>query len=70
MRYLYYDEVAKKVHIRPEESTDHGRLLGSVTEDDFDNIRTNFLVQALFHRARIDQTGLTIETMIGPANYP
>jgi hypothetical protein len=70
MRYVYYEPALTKVFISPDASTEHGQLLGVISEDDFANIRTQFLVQALFHRARITIGGITIETVIGPANYP
>ena len=67
MRYLYFDDVAATVTILPEESTEHGVLLGLVSDEDFGKVQTNFLVQALFANAGIDRTGLDVEIVYGPS---
>lgn len=70
MRYLYFDDVAATVTILPEESTEHGVLLGLVSDEDFGKVQTNFLVQALFANAGIDRTGLDVEIVYGPSIQP
>lgn len=70
MRHVYFDDVAATVNILPEESTEHGVLLGSVSDEDFGKLRTNFLVQFLFNRAGIDRSGLDVEIVIGPSSKP
>lgn len=70
MRYVYFDDIAATVHILPEESTEHGVQIGMVSDSDFGKIRTNFLVQALFNRAKIDRSGLDIQIVIGPSQAP
>lgn len=70
MRFVYFDDTAATVHILPEESTDHGVLLGSVSDEDFGKVRTNFLVQSLFVNAGINRTGLDVEIVIGPSSQP
>ncbi len=70
MRYLYFDDVTATVTILPEESTEHGVLLGLVSDEDFGKVQTNFLVQALFANAGIDRTGLDVEIVYGPSIQP
>ena len=70
MRYLYFDDTAATVTILPEESTEHGVLLGRVSDEDFGKVRTNFLVQSLFNNAGINRTGLDIEIVYGPSIQP
>lgn len=70
MRYLYFDDTAATVTILPEESTEHGVLLGLVSDEDFAKVHTNFLVQSLFVNAGIDRTGLDVEIVYGPSIQP
>lgn len=70
MRYVYFDEPAAEVVILPEESTEHGVLLGLVSDDDFGKVHTNFLVQSLFNNAGIDRQALDVQIVLGPSLQP
>ena len=70
MRYLYFDADINTVTILPEESTEHGVVLGLISDDDFGKVHTNFLVQSLFANAGIDRTGLDVEIVYGPSIQP
>ena len=67
MRYIYFDETTNIVEILPDESTEHGVLLGSVSDEDFAHIKTTFLVQSLLYRAGIERSGINIQIVIGPS---
>lgn len=53
MRYVHFDEVMNQVKILTYESTEHGVVVGSVSEEDFAKTSTKFLVQALMIRANL-----------------
>ena len=63
MRYVYYDAAQQRVTITPEPSRELGQQIGHVTEEVFAKVKTTFLVQSLFYRNKIDQTGVTIHVV-------
>lgn len=70
MRFFYFDADQDVVHVLPEESTSHGVFLGSVSENDFGVLNTNFVVQALFTKAKINRSGMTVRIVFGPSSQP
>lgn len=70
MRFFYFDEAQDVVHVLPEESSSHGVFLGSVSEDNFGALNTNFIVQAFFAKAKINRSGMTVRIVFGPSSKP
>ncbi len=70
MRFFYFDAEQDVVHVLPEESTSHGVFLGSVSEDNFGALNTNFLVQAFFNKANINRSGMTVRIVFGLSSQP
>jgi hypothetical protein len=70
MRHFYFDDVANTVMILPEESTEYGQRIGTVSDEDFGKVNTKFLIQSFFTNAGISRTGLEVEIVYGPSINP
>jgi hypothetical protein len=67
MRFIYYNAEWELIEVHPEQRTNSGVLLGSISDHNFREVNIRFLAQSLCNLKNLEPKGLQFQIFEGPS---